>query len=287
MSTGFTSSIMQVWSKEFLRQINANAVMQQLVWTRFQDDFAQGGNTVNVRLPGTVTINSYTREGTISYQSLTWNDYTFSLNQQKYFAFLIDDLDAAQLDVSVIEPELEQAGIQMRNTIDTNLLGNYSSANASTTLGSTSLPFAVNKDNVFFYFNRMFTLLLKQNTATNFRWAAVIPPDIREMIANSPQMAARGTEMVDRNIMDGLSIKNFAGFDLYVSTNMAQVSSTWPLMFFHPWFIAYACQVKKIEVIERLPNNFASAARGLFLYDSNVFSQYNTFGGVLYATTAS
>ncbi len=277
--------IPEIWSKKLLKQIHNTSVMRALVNTDYQGEIKNAGDTVHARLPAPVTISPYVRETDISYEALTLTDTTFTIAQQKYYAFAIDDLDQAQMDLNFWEKQTPEAAIAIRDVIDTRLLSHYANADANNVVGSTSAPITLTPENVYSWFVRMQRLLDDQKALPSQR-RVVVPPLVKEMILASPQMSQRSTNMVDDTIENGWSIKNFAGFEVHVTTNMVPINNTYPIMFFTPRYITFAMQFQKDGEKIRLEKQFGTGVRGVYLYDSKVFTQYDGDGATLYAAAA-
>lgn len=282
-STGKDSWVPEIWSKKTLEVIHNISVMRPLVNTDYEGEIKKAGDLVYARLPVAVTVNSYTRETNITYEALTVTAPTFAIDQQKYFAFKLDDLDNAQLDLDFMELEKQEAAIAIRDTIDTRLLSHYANTDASNVIGSTSAAIPLTKDNIYSYFTKTKRLLMDQKAMA--KSVAVVPPYIGELIVNSPEMSTRGTNLVDETVQNGLMAKNFGGHEVHVTTNMATVSGTYPLMFFTKRFISFAMQFENVEKV-RLVDQIGDGVRGVYLYGSTVFTNYDGDGAVLYASAS-
>jgi len=281
-TTGFDPSIPEIWTKDILDIYHNNVVMRDLVNTDYEGEIKQGGDTVHVHIPGHVTLNDYTRESTVVYETLSTTKESMTIAQQKNWAFRMDALDIAQLKVDMFAKERTEAGLTLRDAIDTRLLGHYANTDAANIVGSVNAPIILTKDNIYDYVVGMATRLdvaLARGRKRNM----VVPPAIKELIQLSPEFRNRSTEVVDRTIQNGLMAKNYAGFDLHVTTNMANVSGAYPLMFFTEHFISFAEQVNTVEVLAKLEQYYGPGARGLALYDSKVFTHLDGEGAVLYA----
>jgi len=279
MATGKDAWIPEIWSKKMLQILHNTSVMRGLVNTDYQGAIKNGGDTVYARIPSAVTVGTYTRESDITVEALTVTKTSFVIDQQKYWAFDLDDLDKAQLDLPFAPIHTNEATIKMRDTIDTRLLSHYANTDAANVLGSTTTPIGLTKDNVYTYFTNVGLLLDNQKALSKRR--AVVPPAVKELILNSPQLTTRGTNLVDETVTNGKLMKNFGGMEIHVTTNMAQVSGTYPLMFFTERYISFAMQFTKIEKVRR-EKRFADLVKGLALYGSTVFTQYDGDGAVLY-----
>ncbi|MCE3234532.1 MAG: hypothetical protein K0Q50_712 [Vampirovibrio sp.] len=113
--------IPEVWSKKLLKIFDKTCVMKKLVNTNYEGEIKKAGDTVHVRTFGDVTINDYTRDMVIQFETLADPMSDLTIDQQKYFAFKVDDLDKAQSDISILEGYAARAAIAIRDVVDTRL----------------------------------------------------------------------------------------------------------------------------------------------------------------------
>src|SRR5580698_9035275 len=117
----------EAWSERLVTKLDQINVMLPLVNRNWEGDLRQN-KTVWVRTAGNISMGSYSRGATISYQDLTPTNESFTVNDGEYFAFEVDDLDKAQSDVNAMDVYLKRAVVAMNNTVETKLLNAYSSA---------------------------------------------------------------------------------------------------------------------------------------------------------------
>ena len=117
----------EAWSERLVTKLDQINVMLPLVNRNWEGDLRQN-KTVHVRTAGNISMGSYSRGATISYQDLTPTNESFTVNDGEYFAFEVDDLDKAQSDVNAMDVYLKRAVVAMNNTVETKLLSAYSSA---------------------------------------------------------------------------------------------------------------------------------------------------------------
>lgn len=269
--------IPEVWSQKLLKIFDKNAVMANLINRDFEGDIQSAGDVVKVRTFGDVTINSYTRDMTISFQALTDPMQEMTIDQQKYFAFKVDDMDKAQANIDILEGYTGRAAIAIRNLVDSFLLGQYANVDAGNVIGSNASPITLTASNVYGYLADLSQLLDEDNIPSEDR-ALVITPKVKNLLLKSTEFT-RATTLGDNVVQNGY-IGNVAGFSVHVSTNMAAVSGVMNLMAFHRDFISFASQISQIEHV-RPYNMFADAVKGLYLYGAKVFTP--TAGAVLKA----
>jgi N4-gp56 family major capsid protein len=277
MATG--NFIPEVWSKKLLKSLNKKVVMANLVNKDFEGDIKDSGDTVYVRTYGNISINNYTRDMTINFEALTDPVQTMVIDQQKYFAFKVDDLDLAQADVDLLDGYTSRAAIAIRDVVDSHLLGFTSSVDAGNIIGSGTAV-ALTKDNVYTQITKLAELLDIANISDEDR-NLVIPPKVKTLLLQSNEFT-RATSLGDAVVQNGY-IGNVAGFSVHCTTNMPDVAGVYSILAFHKDFISFASQVAKVERV-RPYNMFADAVKGLYLYGSKVF--YPKAGAVLKATVA-
>ena len=117
----------EAWSMRLATKLDQINVMLPLVNRNWEGDLRQN-KTVHVRTAGNISMGSYSRGSTISYQDLTPTNESFTVNDGEYFAFEVDDLDKAQSDVNAMDVYLKRAVVAMNNTVEAKLLATYPSA---------------------------------------------------------------------------------------------------------------------------------------------------------------
>lgn len=259
--------IPEVWSQKLLKIFDENAVMANLVNRDYEGDIQAAGDVVKVRTFGDVTINNYTRDQTISFQALTDPMQEMTIDQQKYFAFKVDDLDKAQANVDILEGYTKRAAIGIRNVVDSHLLAHAGDVDAGNVIGSAVSPISLTSANIYGYIADMGELLDADNIPSEER-NLVITPKIKTLLLKSDEFT-RATNLGDQVVQNGY-IGNVAGFAVHVSTNIAPASGNVTLMAFTKDFISLASQVSQVENV-RPYDMFADAVKGLYLYGSKVF----------------
>lgn len=261
-----TNFIPEIWSKKLLKVFDKTVVMANLVNRDFEGDIQSPGDVVHVRTFGDVTINDYTRDMTISFQSLTDPMVDLTIDQQKYFAFKVDDLNKAQADINILEGYASRAAIAIRDVVDSRLIGHYADVDAGNVIGTDLSPITLTSSNIYDYITQLGETLDDCNIPSEGR-NLVITPKFKTMLLQSDEFT-RATSLGDNVIQNGY-IGNVAGFAVHVTTNNAAVDGVVNLMAFTQDFISFASQVSKVETV-RPYNMFADAVKGLYLYGSKV-----------------
>ena len=92
-----TNFIPQVWSARLLAHLDKAHVLTNLVNRDYEGEIRQYGDTVKITQIGDITIKDYVTNTDIDDpQELTTEQQLLVIDQQKYYAFQIDDVDASR-----------------------------------------------------------------------------------------------------------------------------------------------------------------------------------------------
>ncbi len=128
-----SSFIPEVWSKQLLKNWDDTFVMRRLINTKYEGEISQYGDTVHVPYLGNITVNDYDNNpgagNPVSYEDIPDFSDTLTINERKYWAFKVEDIERAQADMDVRHQYTKRASVAMKDEIETWLLGSsfYSS----------------------------------------------------------------------------------------------------------------------------------------------------------------
>jgi len=119
--------IPEVWSKQLLKNWDDAFVMGKLVNTAYEGEIKKFGDTVHVPYLGNITVNDYDNNPAvgdpITYETTPDYSDTLTIDQRKYWAFKVEDIEAAQADTDVRGQYTKRAAVAMKDTVETWLLG--------------------------------------------------------------------------------------------------------------------------------------------------------------------
>jgi hypothetical protein len=122
--------ISSVWSSRLLEGLEKSLVFGRqsgVIGTEYEGEIRNEGDRVHIHSFNDLTIGTYTRNTTtISYELLTDARQTLLIDQSKFFAFKVDDLDAAQMKPKVVDAATGRASYQLAETADRYLAGLHS-----------------------------------------------------------------------------------------------------------------------------------------------------------------
>jgi hypothetical protein len=259
-----TNMLPSIWSARILAKLEKNLVFAQpgVVNRDYEGDIRADGDRVHIHSFNDLTVSSYTKNSTtITYENLTDSRVTLLIDQSKYFAFSIDDIDAAQMRPELIDAASDRASYQLAEVADSYVAGLYSGASTSSP-DNTIETSQFTSTNVYQKFVDLSVLMDQVNLPAEGRYV-VVPPWVKGLLLQNSTFV---TAAQPSAVLNG-SIGQIAGLNILVSNNV-KTTGTSPvvshMMAGHPSALAYAEQIVNVEGL-RLEGSFADAVRGLHL----------------------
>jgi hypothetical protein len=265
-----------IWSARILAKLETNLVFAQpgVASRDYEGDIRADGDRVHIHSFNDLTVSSYTKNSTtISYENLTDTRVTLLIDQSKYFAFKVDDVDTAQMWPEIIDAASDRAAYQLAEDADSYIAGLYSGASTSNP-DNTIETSQFTASNVYDKFVDLGVLMDQVNLPSEGRYV-VVPPWVRGLLQKNSTFVTAAQPSV---VLNG-SIGQIAGLNILVSNNV-KTTGTSPvvshMMAGHPSALAYAEQIVNVEGL-RLEGSFADAVRGLHLYGAKVLDGARLF----------
>ena len=266
--------IPKLWSAQLHVELKKALVFGNLVTKEYQGNIANLGDTVYINELGPVSVNSYAKGDTLTYETLTSAQKALVIDQGSSFSFKIDDIDMAQTNPKLMAPAMADAGYRIASTIDAYIAGLYAQAGvtgSATYIGSASASVSVSSGNVLETVTYAQRYLLEKNVKSGDCWM-IVPPWMHQklLLALEGTISATGVpKMSDSGLIMNGYVGKYSGFNIMVSNNVSVSSTQYRVMCGTSRAIAYAGQIAEIETL-RLQTTFANAARGLYLYGAKV-----------------
>lgn len=261
--------IPEVWSAQLLTSLKGALVYGApgVVNRNYEGEIANFGDTVNITSITRPTIGTYTAHNDITFEDVDDATRALVIDQAKYFAFEVDDIEARQARGNVMDEAADEAAYGLRDTADAFLSAlMVSGMDAGNELAAVDIDTATEAEQALVDLK---TTLDVDDCPDNGRWV-VITPQFEALLLRSslfvPQYAAGTTEAL-RNGRIGRAF----GFDIYKS-NQAPASDDAAgskIIAGHPVAVTYAEQIAKTEAV-RLEKRFADGVKGLHLYGAKV-----------------
>jgi len=265
-----------IWSARILAKLEKNLVFGQsgVVNRDYEGDIRQSGDRVHVHSFNDLTIGTYTKDSTtITYENLTDTRVTLLIDQAKYFAFKIDDINAAQMQPKLIDAAADRAAYQLAEETDSYIAGLYTGASTAAP-DNTIETSQFTASNVYQKLVDLSTLMDQVNLPAEGRFVIVAPWVKGLLLQNSTFVTAAQPSVV----LNG-QVGQIAGLNVLVSNNVKTTGSApvvTHMMAGHTSAITLAEQIVNIEGL-RLEGSFADAVRGLHLYGAKVLDAARLF----------
>lgn len=283
-STSSAGFIPAIWSGKLVEKLYAATVFGEIANTDYEGEIKQKGDTVEIRTVPTIVIKDYQVGGGLQYEKPTSDKVSLQIDQAKYFAFEVNDVDAYQADIKLMDEFSNDGGEQMKIAIDTVLLAkHYADAAAANSgddagvksgginLGKAGAPALITKDNVLDLLVDCGTVLDEQNVPETGRWI-VLPAWMTGMLKKSDLRDAGimgDAQSVIRNGKLGVLDR----FTVYASNNLSVVDDVTAskkcthIQFGHKKALTFASQMTQMETLPN-PSDFGKLVRGLNVFGS-------------------
>lgn len=291
-SNGFIPAI---WSGKLIEKFYASTVLNAISNTDYEGEIKNQGDTVNIRTKPTITISDYLADGLLTLQRPEGNKISLTIDQGKYFNTILDDVMDVQSDLNLLNMWSDDAGEQMKITIDTAVLkGMLNGATATTNRGAAAGAISANinlgvtstgplalvarspsagKVEVVDAILRLGQVLDERNIPEQGRWV-VLPAWAATLIKSSElreaYLSGDGTSML-RNGRIGMVDR----FTLYTSNLLPNgvagglAAGEFAMYAGHAHGLTFASQMTKMETL-RSEMTFGTIMRGLQVYGYKV-----------------
>ncbi|APT87385.1 phage major capsid protein [Corynebacterium flavescens] len=243
--------------------------------TKFQPILQNSGDTVSINAIGAAKIKDHNRTEDLVYDEIGTTELKLVMDKEKYYGFLVSDVDAKQATGDFQGAATEEHGRGMADVVDKDIAAELK-AGAGTKLGSKPVfdgsDFYRPADEQLTAWDIVRKLALELNKVsapTAARWVVVGPNFGSALIADRrvTQADAAGTDVVARSGL--ISAIPQLGLNIYQSTNVPVTGGREIIIAGVPGALAFASQLRTLEAF-RNPDRFGDVIRGLQVYGSKV-----------------
>ncbi len=264
LSTGIFNG--EAWSTLMNWKFYEQSLVRAITNSRWEGEVKQQG-TVNIRNRPDIVVNPYQRGAKVNYQELTDTLVQLKTDQAELAAWSVDEIDLNQTNMDIQKELTFDASQMVSDAVDINVLANiYSDATSSIDQS------VINKINVLEWLAIAYRKLSKLKVPKRGRWV-VLPPEIIELISISDlknaSLSGHGSTIIDGIALNGKIVMKVAGFDVYESNNVAEVSSVFRCIAGHPTAVAFANSFQKSKKID-LIDSVGEAIQSLNVYGFKV-----------------
>lgn len=273
--------IPEIWSGKLQVKFYKTTVFSEIANTDWEGEIKGQGDKIYIRSIPTITINSYAKGDNLTNQVPTSTPLELLIDKGKYFAVVLDDVDAVQTDVKLMDIFTNDATQQMKIAIDADILDGVKAAAATANKGATggvisgninlgtdASPRAVSSSNILDLILDAGQTLDEQNVPEDGRWL-VLPAWMASMIKRSDLKQAYLTGDSVSPLRNG-KLGMIDRFMVYVSNNLPKTADGDSyLMAGTRDAISFASQMTNVETL-RAQSTFGNIVRGLNVYGYKV-----------------
>ena len=258
-----------VWSARLSAALDRAQVFTQagVVNRDYEGEIRAFGDSVRIGSIGDPTVASYTRNGTISVGDLDDASQLLAIDQAKYFAFKVDDLDKAQMNVQVMDRAVQRAGRKLTNTADTLAAGKYAEAGSAVASSGSPKTDLGTAGKAYEHLVALGVELDEADVPSDGRWV-IVPSWYHGKLLLDDRFVKAGTAQSDAVLRNGV-VGEAAGFRVLKSNNVSNDGTTYRIMAGTDMAISFAEQILTIEAY-RPQDSFSDAVKGLYVYGLKV-----------------
>ena len=121
-----------IYSKQVQLAFRKASTVEAITNSDYFGEIANMGDSVKIIKEPEVSVQSYARGTQITAQDLNDEDFTLVVDQANYYAFKIDDIEAAHSHVNFMQMASDRAAYRLRDQYDQDVLGYLSGFQQST-----------------------------------------------------------------------------------------------------------------------------------------------------------
>lgn len=264
MSLNFIPTI---WAARLLVALQKDLVYAQegVVNRDYEGEIRNSGDSVKIGTIGEITIGDYTKDTDMNVQVLVDADQMLAIDQQKYFNFLVDDLDVAQQNTNTIDVAMQRASYQLKNAADQFVAAHYINAPVDTGVGDDSTPLNALANGVAYKLLVDLGLRLDERDIPIAGRFVIVPPFFHAALLQDDRFVGTGGEKAEESLANG-QVGKAAGFAVLKSNNVPNTANTkYKVIAGHPMAFTYAEQI--VKVMTYFPEKrFGNGVKGLHVY---------------------
>lgn len=260
----------EIWAAKLLTALHKDLVYAGpgMLNRDYEGDIKGAGSIVRITSISDPDVNTYVPNVTqITPQELTDAQRNLVIDQFKYWAFKVDDVDAAQARGNVMSEAMARAAYKVADGIDQFVAGLYTGIQSANVLGSTGAPidtYTTVTDAYDKVLVPLRTRLTKANVPKAGRFA-VVSPEFTASLLLDPRFIRANEAGTDTGLRNGY-VGRAAGFDLVESNNTPNPSGdTQVITAGVSSAVSFAEQITETKAYEP-QEDFSEAVKGLVVY---------------------
>ena len=255
-------SIDKLISTKVLKELENNLIAKRICTLDTGSQIKKKGDQVTFVGLADPTVQDY--KGTINYEELEDQGVTMKIEQTKYVAFKIDDIEAFRSSIDVKGTQVERSGYKLKDQADKYVLALAEDTSITNRVDGTG----INEDNALQLVAKVRRKLDEANVPHGQAFL-VIDPMVKEKLELAGIKFGINEGM--KGFEGGLEWADYLGMKLFVSNNVKVTEAGKHLCMAGSFnAIVYADQILKSRFIADAENAFEGLYSALHVYDAKV-----------------
>lgn len=263
-----TAFVPEIWSARLLTSLKKSLIYAGpgVVNRNYEGEIANYGDTVRITSISRPTVGDYVPGSTsITPQPLTDAQRSLIIDQSKYFAFEVDDVENRQARGDVMTEGMTEAAYGVGDVADQFVAGLYTGVQSANDLGTVAIT---TPDIAYTQLVKLGTKLHRANVSARNRWC-VIPPEYLALLLENSKFTDSSASGAPSAALNGW-VGRVANLEIMMSNNVPNPTGTnFVVMAGTTDAISYAEQISKVEAY-RPQDAFSDAVKGLHLYGAKL-----------------
>ena len=260
--------IPSIWSANIHQALENSLVAVRLANRSYEGEIKNAGDRVKINMFSDPTVAAYTKNSTtITPENLSATQRELIVDRSYYFAFEVDDVDAAQANMGLIAEPLRRAGYSLANTADAYLL-DLVADQAGMSQNTSAAPINLVSTNVEEEILAIGETFNEAGLSFDGRFLIVAPWVVSKMV-----LAGLTTKTSNDALWSNGFVDRILGFNVFMSQNVTHTATTWAvtenIAGMANESFGFAEQILKVEAY-RPESAFSDAVKGLHLYGAKV-----------------
>jgi len=259
-----TNFIPEVFSARVLTTLGTSLVYgaSDVVNRDYEGDISAYGDTVKITSFADPTIDDYAAHTDITFEDVDDATRSLIIDQAKFFAFEVDDIEKRQAVGDVMTTMAQRAAYKLRDVADQFVAGEMADdADAGNKLGAVSLADAVDAYDLLVDLG----VVLDEDDVPSEGRFAIVTPAFHGLLIKDDRFIASG-DAIAATVRANGRVGEAAGFSIRKSNNAPSGDT---IIAGHNIATSYAEQIASVEAT-RLERRFADGLKGLHLYGAKV-----------------
>lgn len=263
----------EIWSANLLVALRKALIYGDCVNRDYEGDISAAGDTVRITSIGRPTIANYIPNTTVIIpEQVNDSQRVLVVDQSKYFAFEVDDVDARQAMGNVIPQSMDEAAYAFADIIDQYIASFYTGIQAANVVPAQTIDTTVAQPAYNNVYDKvlvpMRVTLDRANVPLAGRWA-VVSPEVYGVLERDNRFIKVNESGGTAGLRQGV-VGDAAGFSIRSSNNApSPIANQYAVIAGNNTAITYAEQINKVEAY-RPQSSFADAVKGLMLYGAKL-----------------